>query len=75
MKDILENEVAINDYVVCTESGYENLGVGIIVKFTPKACRVRPIGSRDTHVGNLKYSYQIMRIEEDIAILYKLKNA
>ncbi|RKZ15606.1 hypothetical protein DRQ53_08635 [bacterium] len=72
MKDILGNELAVGDYVVTTVSKYEELKVGIIVKFTPKACRVRSI-KNDQDQGNLKYSYQLMRVEEDIAVLYKLK--
>lgn len=36
MKDFLNNELAIGDYIAFTESGYRNLLEGVIIKFTPK---------------------------------------
>jgi len=74
LKDILDNKLELGDHVVCTTSKYEELTVGTIVKFTPTACRIRPTSCDETFRGNLKQSCQIMRIEEDIAILYRLKN-
>jgi hypothetical protein len=73
MKDILGNELKLGDTVVTNETGYADLRVGKIIKFTPKACRVeyRP-NSNDT---KLCQTSQIALVEEEVAIVYWLKKS
>lgn len=70
MKDVIGNVLSLGDTVVTNSSGYSDLQVGKIIKFTPKMAKVR-YGQRD---GNTKLcsSDQIALVEREVAVMYWL---
>ena len=66
MKDILGNELGIDDMVVCTTSQYETLSIGRITRFTPKKAEVKiKLGLSYTRL-KLKDSCQLCKVDCEI---------
>lgn len=76
MKDFMQQELAIGDVVIVNDKKYSNLELGHIIAFTPTMARVKVYGKdkRWEENGQLCHSYQIHRIDQELATAYVLKH-
>ena len=61
VKDRLKQDLKLGDWVVYVRPSWHDLGVGKIVKFTPKKIRVQPHGKKYT---DLVYSNSLVLADE-----------
>ena len=61
VKDRLQQDLKLGDWVVYVRPSWHDLGVGKIIKFTPKKIRVQPHGKRYT---DLVYSDSLVLADE-----------
>ena len=63
MKDFLNRELELEDYVVFKAPYGTNLKLGKIVKFTPKQIRVEYPGWRGGIESAVRYSKEVVKVE------------
>lgn len=76
MKDRIDQELTVGDPVVYVRPSWKDLGVGQIVKITPKRIRIRPYPSSERawrkDYTDLVPSSNIMKLEQDQVMLLRL---
>ena len=75
VKDIIDQEVTIDDWVAYIRPYYHNLAVGRIVKFTPKMVRVLHNGKNKgggTDIGDLVKLTDVVKIDSEQIIVLRL---
>lgn len=76
MKDRIEQELAVGDPVVYVRPVWKDLGLGQIIKITPKRIRIRPYPSSERtwrkDYTDLVSSDSIMKLEGDQVMLLRL---
>ena len=60
-KDRLQQDLKLGDWVLYVRPTYHDLGVGKIIKFTPKKIRIQPHGKKWT---DLVYSESLVLADE-----------
>ena len=63
MRDFLNRELAVEDYVIFPGPYNGGLKLGKIIRFTPKQIRVEYPGYNGRVTDTLKYSHQCVRVE------------
>jgi hypothetical protein len=70
--DKLGREIGKDSIVVCA-AGMRDIEIGVVMKWTAKMVRIRPIGSRSS-VGTLRYPSELVIINDiPETMLYLLK--
>lgn len=74
VKDIIDQEVTIDDWVAYIRPYYHNLAVGRIVKFTPKMVRVLHNGKSKAggDIGDLVKLTDVVKIDSEQIIVLRL---
>ena len=63
MKDFLNRELAIDDYVVFPGPYNGGMKLGKIIKFTPKQIRVEYPGWRGEMTSSVRYPREVVKVE------------
>ena len=74
VKDIIEQEVTVDDWVAYIRPYYHNLAVGRIVKFTPKMVRVLHNGKSKASddLGDLVRLTDVVKIDSEQIVVLRL---
>jgi hypothetical protein len=74
VKDIIEQEVTVDDWVAYIRPYHHNLAVGRIVKFTPKMVRVLHNGKSkaSNDIGDLVKITDVVKIDTEQIIVLRL---
>ena len=74
VKDIIEQEVTVDDWVAYIRPYYHNLAVGRIVKFTPKMVRVLHNGKEkaSNDIGDLVKLTDVVKIDTEQIVVLRL---
>lgn len=71
-KDLLDKVVEVNDVVAFSHSG--TMRVGRVIKINPKMIKVKEYTKSKYVREYLKYSFDLVKINEGDAMFYILKN-
>lgn len=74
VKDIMEQEVTVGDWVAYIRPYYHTLSVGRIVKFTPKMVRVLHKGKSvaGTDIGDLVKLTDVVKVDNEQIVVLRL---
>ena len=74
VKDIMEQELAVGDWVAYIRPNYHYLAVGRIVKFTPKMVRVLHKGKTRSEgdIGDLAKITDVVKVDSEQIVVLRL---
>lgn len=74
VKDIMEQELAVGDWVAYIRPNHHNLAIGRIVKFTPKMVRVLHKGKSkmDMDLGDLAKITDVVKVNNEQIVVLRL---